>query len=95
MVWKSILFELLHHKYDHGTEKLLEKVIWRFTTQPDLQQYIPILNVILGDEIPENEITKTLTGESRHAIVHRLLSYLLHAESQIQPLIIILDDAHL
>ncbi len=54
---------------------------------------IPLLNVVLPLDLPENEFTAQLSGEVRANNTLDLLVGLLQTRAQSQPLLIVLDDA--
>lgn len=58
-----------------------------------LQPLIPLLNVVLPLDLPENELTAQLTGEVRANNTLELLVGLLQARAKVQPLVIVIDDA--
>lgn len=55
---------------------------------------LPVLNDVLGLEIPENDLTQTLDAKLRQQNVTLVLTALLRAWTREHPLVLILDDAH-
>lgn len=60
---------------------------------PHFQDLLPLLNVVLPLDLPENELTAQLSGEVRANNTLELLVGLLQTHTQTQPLVIVLDDA--
>jgi len=61
---------------------------------PDLVRYIPLLDVMLPIQIPDNELTSAMAGEIRGSNLRELLTRVLsHAASQ-APLLIVMEDLH-
>ena len=70
------------------------QVLNQLTDLPDhLIPLIPLFNVILPLDLPENEFTAQLSGEVRANNTLDLLVGLLQSKAQAQPLLIVLDDA--
>ena len=63
------------------------------TLSAHLQSLIPLLNIVLPLDLPENEFTAQLTGEVRANNTLELLLALLHTRTEAKPLVIIIDDA--
>jgi adenylate cyclase len=55
---------------------------------------MPLLNLLLGVNIPENDFTRALDPKTRQSALHALLEDCLKAAAQDEPLLIILDDVH-
>jgi adenylate cyclase len=94
-VWKTIGQALL----DIDPETPLPQL------QPDLEQKIktcapnrvaaiPLLNILLGTAIPENEFTRTLEPKTRQTALHALLEDYLKSKAQEQPILIVIEDMH-
>jgi tetratricopeptide (TPR) repeat protein len=60
---------------------------------PEQLQLVPLLNVVLPLDIPDNELTAQMTGEVRADNTRDLLIGLLQTAAAERPLIIILEDA--
>ncbi|MEW6716416.1 MAG: adenylate/guanylate cyclase domain-containing protein [Chloroflexota bacterium] len=90
--WRDIftyLFEL-----DLLTETSPERRRTTPDTDLNLLQMTPLLNVVTSFEMPENELTRQMSGQVRAENTRRLLLRLLQAAAQMKPLLIVLEDAH-
>ena len=61
---------------------------------PERVQAMPLLNVVLGLEIPENDFTKTLEPQYRKSALRALLEDCLRAAAKDEPLLIVIEDMH-
>lgn len=61
---------------------------------PDLARYAPLVSVVLPTDIPENEFTSAMTGETRGGNIRELLVRLLNHESRRSALLIVMEDLH-
>lgn len=61
---------------------------------PELQQLLPLLNAVLPLGLPENDLTRQMTGQVRADNTRDLLLNLLGATLDRSPALLILEDAH-
>lgn len=61
---------------------------------PDLLRLLPLLNPILGVDIPDNADTAEMSGQMRADGVNRLLIRVLRALADRRPLLIAIEDGH-
>jgi len=61
---------------------------------PEQAQRLPLLNDILGLDLPENDLTAGLPTELRHQSLVAFLLDLLRRRARQQPLVVVLEDAH-
>ncbi len=61
---------------------------------PERLQAMPLLNVMLGLEIPDNDFTKTLEPQYRKSALRALLEDCLRAAAKDEPLLIVIEDMH-
>jgi predicted ATPase/class 3 adenylate cyclase len=61
---------------------------------PDLSSIAPLLNEVLPLDIPENDLTRQMTGEVRASNIRELLVGLLSAEAKSTPYLLVIEDAH-
>jgi adenylate cyclase len=61
---------------------------------PERLQAMPLLNVVLGLEIPDNDFTKTLEPQYRKSALTALFEDCLRAAAQDEPLLIVIEDMH-
>src|SRR6185436_11723247 len=61
---------------------------------PDLTRYVPLLDVILPIQIPDNELTSAMLGEIRGGNIREVLTRVLSYEASKAPLLIVMEDLH-
>ncbi len=61
---------------------------------PDLVRYMPLLDVILPTQIPDNDLTSAMTGEIRGGNIREMLTRILSHAASIAPLLIVMEDLH-
>jgi len=61
---------------------------------PERLQAMPLLNVVLGLEIPDNDFTKTLEPQYRKSALTALFEDCLRAAAKDEPLLIVIEDMH-
>ena len=61
---------------------------------PERLQAMPLLNVVLGLEIPDNDFTQTLEPQYRKSALRALLEDCLRAAAKDEPLLIVIEDMH-
>jgi class 3 adenylate cyclase/tetratricopeptide (TPR) repeat protein len=62
--------------------------------QPGLGRRAPLLGPVLGIEIPETDLTRSLDPELRRESLHSLLSMLLQRDAVNRPALVVLEDCH-
>ncbi|NJK41720.1 MAG: AAA family ATPase [Acaryochloridaceae cyanobacterium SU_2_1] len=91
--WRPIFTQLL--KLDHcpDDQTRRQQLIDHLGNQADLA---PLLNIVLGLEFPETELTQQIQGQVRADNTRNLLLHLLraHQPAKATPPIIVLEDAH-
>lgn len=101
--WRSVfnklfdLEEILAHPQftDDDREEIREKVLTKLQEiDPELVRYMPLLNVVLPTQIPDNEFSSAMTGEIRGGNIRELLVRFLSHESSRQPILVALEDLH-
>ncbi|MDA0245903.1 MAG: tetratricopeptide repeat protein [Chloroflexi bacterium] len=55
---------------------------------------LPLLNVVLGLEMPENDFTRSLEPKHRRSALTALLEDCLRTAAQVAPILIVLEDLH-
>lgn len=91
------LEEILSHPQmtDTDREEIQAKALAKMQeVDPDLVRYMPLLDVVLPIQIPENEFTSAMTGEIRGGNIRELLLRLLNYEAARQPVLIAVEDLH-
>jgi tetratricopeptide (TPR) repeat protein len=61
---------------------------------PDRLQATPLLNILLNLDIPDNDFTRALNPEHRKNVLTALLQDCLRAETQSEPILIVIEDLH-
>ncbi len=69
-------------------------VLRRRETDPARLRAAPLLDAVLGLDLPESDFTRPMTGEVRAANTHALLMGLLSESARAQRLVVFLEDAH-
>ncbi len=94
-IWRSIWSGLLSVREDEPAVQLagLTRTVAELT--PDLMQRLPLLDALVGVELPDTELTATLDPKLRKASLESLLAELLRALVRTRgPLVLILEDCH-
>lgn len=61
---------------------------------PDMVEKAPLLDVVLPVDLPDNDITRHMRGQTRANETQRLLVSLLGQAARANPILLILEDAH-
>jgi len=93
--WKSILGAF----FDIDPEQPLKKQMRWLKGEvedraPSRVDAMPLLNVVLDLNIPENEFTKNLEPKIRQSALHALLEDCLKAQATDEPTLIVIEDLH-
>ena len=93
--WRQIVQALLHLDIETSVEKQLAQVT-QFVTDinPDWAIRIPLLGDLLGIPIPDNATTAAFDPRLRQEALFSLVTEIIQALSQRQPLLLLLDDVH-
>ncbi len=89
--WRSVFASLLDADESAEPTKRAERAVGALSEA--LRPLAPLLNLILGIELPDSEQSKALQGERRTLSRRRLLLQVL-AEAASKPLLIGIDDGH-
>jgi class 3 adenylate cyclase/tetratricopeptide (TPR) repeat protein len=80
---------------DNDRDEIREKVSSKLQEiDPDLVRYLPLLDVVLPTQIPDNEFTSAMTGEIRGGNIREVLIRLLNHETDRVPVLIAIEDLH-
>jgi class 3 adenylate cyclase len=90
--WRRLLASLLNLAPDLDGIVVLEALTSRVKDDPALHERLPLLDGVLGIEIPESESTRHLQGAHRADATMRLLSDLLGVVGP-RPLVLVLEDS--
>jgi class 3 adenylate cyclase/tetratricopeptide (TPR) repeat protein len=61
---------------------------------PHRRVALPLLGIVLGIDIPNNDFTRSLESKYRQSALHALLEDCLRAAAQSEPLLIVIEDLH-
>ncbi|NJN99294.1 MAG: AAA family ATPase, partial [Anaerolineales bacterium] len=88
--WRPLFQQLfkLDHRATAGSIPAL------LTSKPDLARLAPLLNTILPLGLPENELTRQMSGQVRADNTRDLLLNLLQEATAQTPALLVLEDAH-
>lgn len=90
-VWRAIFERLFDWDAEDGSPSL-EGVMDQL--DPAVRALGPLLNAVLPLNLPENELTEQLRGETRQENTHQLLVQLMRLKVAGRPLLLVIDDAH-
>jgi class 3 adenylate cyclase/tetratricopeptide (TPR) repeat protein len=92
--WRSIFTQVLAVNPLPNAEARKQHIINSLATEPELLRLAPLLEVVLGFNWLDNEITAQMTGQVRADNTRELLLRLLRQAAQRAPKVIVLEDAH-
>ena len=93
--WKAVWQAFFEIDPEHSPRKQLRMLEGEIEDRaPDRLDSMPLLNVVLDVEIPDNEFTANLEPKNRQAALHKLLEECLMAASQDEPILVVLEDLH-
>lgn len=92
--WRDIYSQMFDMDNFTQTRSRSLAIMARLAADPELSRLAPLLNALLPLEIPENEFTEPMTGQSRAENTRSLLLRLLEIHNKNTPHLIILEDAH-
>lgn len=93
--WKSVWQAFFGVDPEHSARKqvrLLEGEIEE--RAPERVDAMPLLNVVLDLQIPDNDFTEHLEPKARQGALHALLEACLKAAAKDEPILIVLEDLH-
>lgn len=90
--WRPIVRTALG--LDDEQKDRAERVYASLEGAPELAGLAPLLDDIVGLDLPDNEITKHLQGETRADRTRELISGIVRRLAELEPVLLILDDAH-
>ncbi len=93
-VWANILEQLFALQGIADKKVRSDKVSDELAAYEDLLLLSPLLNDVLGLDIPDNNVTSQLIGEARADNINELIIGILKKASDETPLFLILENAH-
>ena len=95
LAWKSIWQALFDVDPDMPERRLIRNLQGEIEDlAPERVQAMPLLNVILDLNMPENDFTQNLEPKIRQSALHALLEDCLKAQVQEEPSLIVIEDLH-
>ncbi len=92
--WRPIFSRLLEIESLSDPETRRTHVLHRLQSDPEAASLAPLLNAILPLDLPENDLTREMTGQVRADKTHELLLRLLQQAVRQTPAVLVLEDAH-
>jgi class 3 adenylate cyclase/tetratricopeptide (TPR) repeat protein len=92
--WRELLRQLLGAAPEESGAALGARVPSLLEGDARLLEWSPLLNLILPLGLPENDITRSMTGEARAEGLQELLLHLLERVTKAAPTLLVLDDVH-
>ncbi len=92
--WRPVVAALLALDPQAEQAARTAQTLAALAVAPDMLALAPLLNPVLGLELPESERTRPLAGVRRAEQTRALLLRLLLASARLTPMVLILEDAH-
>jgi tetratricopeptide (TPR) repeat protein len=93
--WKSVWQAFFEIDPEHSSRKQMRMLEGEIEDRaPDRLDSMPLLNVVLDLQIPDNGFTEHLEPKVRQSALHALLEACLKAASQDEPILVVLEDLH-
>ena len=89
--WRDVFRELLKIENPAQVADAVERAL---AFDPGLRKLAPLLGVVLGENLPDNETTAHMTQEARITSTGELLVKLLAQAAAEQSLVIVIEDCH-
>jgi class 3 adenylate cyclase/tetratricopeptide (TPR) repeat protein len=90
-IWRS-LFRLVDDDSETAQLSTIEREL--AAIDPALVARAPLLDVLLGLTIPDNDLTRSFEAELRKTSLEALLADVLRARAAEEPLVLVLEDCH-
>jgi peroxiredoxin/class 3 adenylate cyclase len=92
--WQTVFEQYFHFEPELDADAQKACVLDRLKKHPDLLRELPLLSSVLPIEIEDNETTRHMSGNLRAEKTLDLLVKILTNTSALEPIIIVLEDAH-
>jgi class 3 adenylate cyclase/predicted ATPase len=93
--WKSIWSAFFEVDHEMSLKKQVRFIEGEIEDRaPSRVDAMPLLNVVLDLNIPENDFTKNLEPKIRQSALHALLEDCLKAQARDEPTLIVIEDLH-
>ncbi|MBT8207638.1 MAG: AAA family ATPase, partial [Acidimicrobiia bacterium] len=90
--WRDLLDGLLGFGPELDADARAVAIAGRFESRPDLTEWLPLLNAVLGTRLAENATTRAMSGTSRRSSTIEMVVHLLQNLAADQPIVAILED---
>ena len=93
--WKSVWQAFFGVDPEHSTRKQMRLLEGEIDDRaPERVDAMPLLNVVLDLQVPDNDFTEHLEPKARQGALHALLEACLKAAAEDEPILIVLEDLH-
>jgi class 3 adenylate cyclase/tetratricopeptide (TPR) repeat protein len=94
-VWREIWHRILElEETDDPDEQRARLESTLGAIDPDLVARAPLLSSVLGLEMPDSELTASFDAKLRKTSLEDLLTTVLHARTDREPIVLVLEDCH-
>jgi len=94
-VWRKVFHQLFNSDLEVKSPLEIQQQVLDFLAEkPALLELLPLLNIVLPLDFPENEITASLSGKERADKTQNFLVEILQLSTQQSPKLLVLEDAH-
>ncbi len=93
-VWRGVLAALFDLDVDAPVDRRRDRVLERLGDDPEARRLAPLLNPLLGLDLPENEFTVAMVGQVRADNTQDLIVRLLQHRADRGPIVLVLEDGH-
>lgn len=90
--WRDLLDGLLGFGAELDADARAVAIAGRFEGRPDLEEWLPLLNAVIGTRLAENATTRAMSGTSRRSATIDVVVHLLQGLAAEQPIVAILED---
>jgi peroxiredoxin/class 3 adenylate cyclase len=92
--WQSVFEKFFQMDPASDPDTRIGCILKNLAKDPELARHAPLLSTVLPVEIADNDTTKYMSGNLRAEQTLELLVKLLQRSASLEPIIIVLDDAH-
>ncbi len=91
--WRAIVRDLAGHLVGLPHDQV-EQALVTAGVAPEDTDFAPLLNPLLGLDLPDNPVTAQMSGDARGETTHRLVVQLIQSKCRALPVVLVLEDAH-
>lgn len=93
-VWRTVFAELLNIEDLSDPREIRRRLAAELEWDPELPALLPLLDSLVPVDVPDNDLTRQLTGERRANNTQLLLCRLLQRKASAARLVVVLEDGH-